>query len=99
MRQNEIITFDTEWGRYLCTRAERYRTAILQGAGEAQARHLAYSPPTYSTRATSATFSADFLAEQFDLNGKSIRTANYLHPVMQRHRVRAPRASRAAQHV
>lgn len=46
---DEIITVNTEFGRYLTTRAERYRFGIQTlGEAEAEAREAAYAGATGS---------------------------------------------------
>lgn len=71
----EIITFDTEVGRYRLTRRERYRLAILHGARDAVAAQLAHRPAALAKTGTG--FSADWLEQHFDAAGKQIQPFSY----------------------
>lgn len=71
----EIITFDTEVGRYRLTRRERYRLAILHGASDAVAAQFAHRPDALAVTGTG--FSADWLEQHFDAAGRQIRTFSY----------------------
>lgn len=93
-RMTEVITFDTEWGRYRITRAERIRLAILHGLPDAKARELGFRPRSVPGPATE-TFSADFLAEHYSPCGTATKVPPGPHAQRPHWSVRAPISSRS----
>lgn len=93
-RMTEVITFDTEWGKYRITRRERIRLAILHGLPDAKARELGFRPRTIPGPATE-TFSADFLADHYSPNGVTTKVPPFPHEQLPHRSVRAPISSRS----
>lgn len=76
MRMDEVITFDTDAGRYQLTRRERIRLAILQGIPDAKARELGFRPRSIPGIGPEHGFSADYLTDHFDAQGNTIKLPN-----------------------
>lgn len=73
---NEILYFQTEFGRYLMTRRERHRLAILHEFPEPEARQIAFGAAgigaaAFEDRAVGDTFDADVIFARFHANGKA----------------------------
>lgn len=71
-RLDELILFDTEWGRYKITRRERHRLAILHGLPDAKAAELAHRADPVPGPARHG-FSADYLADAYTPDGRWCR--------------------------
>ncbi len=90
--RQEIITFNTQWGRYPVIRAERYRLAVLHRLAEAEARRLAYGGDRIERPAVGArpatTYSADILFRRFDADGRE-RPAADRGPILPRAQIKS----------
>lgn len=73
----QVVTFDTEIARYLVTRKERFRLAILHGLPDAKAAELAHGPEGIGIYRYDYCMSADWLADHFDADGKVIAEPVY----------------------
>lgn len=70
---DELVLFDTEYGRYKITRRERRRLAVLHGLPDATAAQLAHGPAPFPGPAAEG-FSADYLAGLYDAAGRKTGT-------------------------